>query len=90
MRGRLFTVTEQRLIRWGCTEPQARVLAHVLTLSRYTSDRDVEAAIVTALVDVKETTSRVGSKVKLHKLPPKPQVVTAFGEKLSNAFHGRK
>ena len=56
--GELFQATEQRLIRYGCTEREALALANVvlsqIALETDTSDAVVEQAVVNALVSVKE------------------------------------
>jgi hypothetical protein len=52
--GEVIEVTEQRLIRYGCTEREAYALAQVITLERETSDTDVEQAVITALVSAKQ------------------------------------
>jgi hypothetical protein len=52
--GEILQATEQRLIRYGCTEPQAYTLARVMELDQDASDLDVEAAVILAMVNVKE------------------------------------
>ena len=51
--GEVFTVTAQRLVRYGCTETQAYSLAQLIRLERETSDAAVEKAVINALVKAK-------------------------------------
>lgn len=53
--GELLQVTEQRLIRYGCTEREACALARVTTLERTSTDSEVEAAVIEALVSAKQS-----------------------------------
>jgi len=41
-RGELLQVTEQRLIRYGCTERKAYALARITTLERTSTDSETE------------------------------------------------
>ena len=58
-RGELLQVTEQRLIRYGCTEREACALANVVTLERDTPDAVVEQAVIEALVNAKHAVDGV-------------------------------
>ena len=53
--GKIFTETAQRLIRYGCTEPQAYTLARVMELDQDATDITVEAAVCLALVSAKQS-----------------------------------
>ena len=53
--GELLQVTEQRLIRYGCTEREAYALARITTLERTSTDSEVEAAVIEALVSAKQS-----------------------------------
>jgi hypothetical protein len=53
VRGELMSETAQRLIEWGCTEGQSQALANIVRLTRSTTDTDVEAAVIGALVSAK-------------------------------------
>ena len=57
--GEIFTETAQRLIRYGCTEPQAYTLARVMELDQDATDVTVEAAICLVLVSVKQSVDGV-------------------------------
>ena len=59
LKGEIFTETAQRLIRYGCTEPQAYTLARIMELDRDATDVTVEAAVCLALVGVKEAVDGV-------------------------------
>ena len=50
----VFTVTAQRLVRYGCTEREACTLGRVITLDSDATDQTVEAAVIGALVAAKE------------------------------------
>jgi hypothetical protein len=56
-RGELLQVTEQRLIRYGCTEREAHALARITTLERTSTDSEVEAAVIGALVQARVAVS---------------------------------
>jgi hypothetical protein len=58
-RGEVLQVTEQRLIRYGCTEREACALANVVTLERDTPDAVVEQAVIEALVGAKQAVDGV-------------------------------
>jgi hypothetical protein len=51
--GELLQATEQRLIRYGCTEREAYALARITTVERTSTDSEVEAAVIEALVSAK-------------------------------------
>ena len=53
--GELLQATEQRLIRYGCTEREAYALARITTLERTSTDSEVEAAVIEALVSAKQS-----------------------------------
>jgi hypothetical protein len=58
--GEVFTPTAQRLIRYGCTEPESYVLARIMlsrstTLERTATESEVEAAVIEALVSAKQS-----------------------------------
>jgi len=53
--GEVFTETAQRLIRYGCTEPQAYALARAVTLERTATDSELETAVIEALVSAKQS-----------------------------------
>ena len=57
--GELLQVTEQRLIRYGCTEREAYALARITTLERTSTDSEVEAAVIEALVSAKQSVDDV-------------------------------
>ena len=57
--GEVFTETAQRLIRYGCTESQAYALARITALKRISTDSDVEAAVIEALVSAKQAVDGV-------------------------------
>ena len=57
--GELLQATEQRLIRYGCTEREAYALARITTLERTSSDSEVEAAVIEALVSAKQSVDGV-------------------------------
>ena len=52
--GELLQATEQRLIQYGCTEREACALARVTMLERTSTDSEVEAAVIEALVSAKQ------------------------------------
>jgi hypothetical protein len=58
-RGEVLQVTEQRLIRYGCTEREACALANVITLEPDASDSEVETAVIEALVNAKHAVDGV-------------------------------
>jgi len=53
--GELLQATEQRLIRYGCTEREAYALARITTLERTATDSEVGAALIEALVSAKQS-----------------------------------
>jgi hypothetical protein len=53
--GEVVSPTEQRLIRYGCTEREARVLATAVRVRPDASDAECENAVINALVDAKQT-----------------------------------
>ncbi len=57
--GEVFTETAQRLIRYGCTEPQAYMLARLTKLDRDATDTVVEQAVIEALVSAKQAVDGV-------------------------------
>jgi len=58
-RGELLQVTEQRLIRYGCTEREAYSLVRITTLERTSTDSEVEAAVIGAFVSAKQSVDGV-------------------------------
>lgn len=52
--GEVFTETAQRLIRYGCTEPQVYALARVITIEPEATDAVIEQALIEVLVSLKE------------------------------------
>lgn len=58
-RGEILSVTAQRLIRYGCTEPQAYMLARVVTLDSDATDDAVQNAVCLALVSAKQAVDGV-------------------------------
>src|SRR5260370_1948719 len=58
-RGELLQVTEQRLIRYGCTEREAYALARITTLEGTSTESEVEAAGIEALVSAKQSVDGV-------------------------------
>lgn len=57
--GELLQDSEQRLIRYGCTEPESYVSARITTLERTATDSEVEAAVIEALVSAKQSVDGV-------------------------------
>lgn len=53
--GEVFSVTAQRLIRYGLSEAEAHAMARVMTLEADTSEAAVEQAVIEALVAAKES-----------------------------------